>query len=823
MFKQNGLPGHLFARLGNPRLDRQPSADGVSPRKEHPIVWSASEARARPIATQHQFRAALRSTSGLWASQRASRVTTPDLNESSDSNEQIDEQLDTKNREILVLSARLLNQLLSRENLATLLSTEVDHEDTVSSAGDDQSSSVECTDRIEQNHEVTIQANYVPCTGDTLDTTDTTSKEICESSPDSSELTDFIRCVVDGSWQYRNYADVYRECMALLETLLKPTEHMCQNVIDSGGVRNFVFACRSNDLLTLRHTALGFFNLALFGGRQGQIEMNRQHAIDWLFRLATYPDEWISYFACLTSALLYTNPSLASSVANSGVLELILPFVNSHSPVQFAREQMLTAFPCVCQQDATSTDRSKPCDKCYFKCSIDWLERLLPALSSELPEARILAVFHFAVEATLKSDTESLNVFTSIGAVDRLYRNASSLDPVESDLANLTLELLGQPPSPHRLTPHVPRWTVEDVQCWLSTVGFEQFIPMFAEMQVDGDLLLGLTEATIRQRLHITDAITRLRLLRSLCHLKLEADYSTIDPTKLAQWLRWASVFDPKAGLHSGSFIFHSSASTGSSSASYEVKCPRLNPSANLAQYTHNLIAAGVDRSFLPLLTDTMLSHDCHIINGIHRTRILMAAQASQPMSQSLDKKPLEKDESSPKPVSSSLPPHRPLDVFISYRRSTGSQLASLLKVHLQQRGYRVFLDIERLTAGKFNESLLHSISSSNNFLLVLTPNALDRCLNDTGLSDWIHREAVWALRSNCNVIPVTDSFEWPSVDLLPEDMRPVLEYNAVNWVHDYQDACIAKVEKFMVKRSDWTYSLSGAKDISLHASASDR
>ncbi|KAA3674402.1 uncharacterized protein DEA37_0006721 [Paragonimus westermani] len=581
------------------------------------------------------------------------------------------------------------------------------------------------------------------------------------------------------------------------DTLLKPTEHMCQNVIDSGGVRNFVFACRSNDLLTLRHTALGFFNLALFGGRLGQIEMNRQHAIDWLFRLATYPDEWIAYFACLTSALLHTNPSLASSVASSGVLELIRPFVSSHSPVQFAREQMLAAFPCVCQQDAASTDRSQPCDKCYFKCSIDWLERLLPALSSELPEARILAVFHFAVEATLKSDTDSLNVFTSIGAVDKLYRNASSLDPMESDLANLTLELLGQPPLPHRLTPHV---------------GFEQFMPMFAKMQVDGDLLLGLTEATLRQCLHITNAITRLRLLRSVCQLKLEADYTTIDPTKLAQWLRWASILDPTVGLNSGSFTFRVSADAEPSSLSYEAKCPRLNASANLAQYTHNLIAAGVDRSFLPLLTDTILSHDCHIFNGVHRTRILMAAQASQSLSQSFDKKPLEGGERCSGPVFSSPPPHRPLDVFISYRRSTGSQLASLLKVHLQQRGYRVFLDIERLTAGKFNESLLHSISSSNNFLLVLTPNALDRCLNDNGLLDWIHRETVWALRSKCNVIPVTDSFEWPSVDLLPEDMRPVLEYNAVNWVHDYQDACIAKVEKFMVKRSDWTYSVTGAK-----------
>ena len=36
------------------------------------------------------------------------------------------------------------------------------------------------------------------------------------------------------------------------------------------------------------------------------------------------------------------------------------------------------------------------------------------------------------------------------------------------------------------------------------------------------------------------------------------------------------------------------------------------------------------------------------------------------------------------------------LDVFISYRRSNGSQLASLLKVYLESRQFSVFLDIDR-------------------------------------------------------------------------------------------------------------------------------
>lgn len=80
------------------------------------------------------------------------------------------------------------------------------------------------------------------------------------------------------------------------------------------------------------------------------------------------------------------------------------------------------------------------------------------------------------------------------------------------------------------------------------------------------------------------------------------------------------------------------------------------------------------------------------------------------------------------------------LDVFVSYRRSNGSQLASLLKVHLQLRGFTVFIDVERLEAGKFDNNLLQSIRQAKHFILVLTPRALDRCADDYDCKDWVHR-----------------------------------------------------------------------------------
>ena len=64
----------------------------------------------------------------------------------------------------------------------------------------------------------------------------------------------------------------------------------------------------------------------------------------------------------------------------------------------------------------------------------------------------------------------------------------------------------------------------------------------------------------------------------------------------------------------------------------------------------------------------------------------------------------------------------------------------SLLKVHLQLRGFSVFLDIDRLRAGKFDENLLMNIKLARHFLLVLTTNALDRCIGDEDRQDWVHK-----------------------------------------------------------------------------------
>lgn len=52
------------------------------------------------------------------------------------------------------------------------------------------------------------------------------------------------------------------------------------------------------------------------------------------------------------------------------------------------------------------------------------------------------------------------------------------------------------------------------------------------------------------------------------------------------------------------------------------------------------------------------------------------------------------------------------------------------------------------------------------------------------------------ALQSQCNIIPIIDNFQWPEAEELPEDMRQVCHFNGVRWIHDYQDACVDKLER---------------------------
>ena len=314
-----------------------------------------------------------------------------------------------------------------------------------------------------------------------------------------------------------------------------------------------------------------------------------------------------------------------------------------------------------------------------------WLQRLVPVLSSKREEARNLASFHFCMEAGIKKQQGNTEIFREIGAIEPLKKVASCPNAIASKFAAQALRLIGEQ-VPHKLSQQVPLWSTEDVREWVKQIGFVEYEHNFYDSKVDGDLLLQLNELNLREDIGIANGIRRKRFERELQNLKKMADYSSRDASSLNNFL--------------------------------------LNIGPEYSIYTYSMLNAGVDKDSLRNLNDDQLIAECGITNSIHRMRILNILSGLEQISSTLNEDAIDKT----------------LDVFVSYRRSNGSQLASLLKVHLQLRGFSVFIDVERLEAGKFDNNLLQSIKQAKHFLLVLTPSALERCVEDVECKDWVHR-----------------------------------------------------------------------------------
>ena len=135
-------------------------------------------------------------------------------------------------------------------------------------------------------------------------------------------------------------------------------------------------------------------------------------------------------------------------------------------------------------------------------------------------------------------------------------------------------------------------------------------------------------------------------------------------------------------------------------------------------------------------------------------------------------------------------------DIFVSYRRSS-FESANLIATRLRTEGYRVFFDVESLRGGKFNEQLFTVIDNCTDFLLILPPNALERC---NASEDWVRKEVLRAIAGKKNIIPIMlAGFEWP--DPMPQGMEDLPLYQAITASSvEYYDLSIRKLIEQYIK-----------------------
>lgn len=136
-------------------------------------------------------------------------------------------------------------------------------------------------------------------------------------------------------------------------------------------------------------------------------------------------------------------------------------------------------------------------------------------------------------------------------------------------------------------------------------------------------------------------------------------------------------------------------------------------------------------------------------------------------------------------------------DIFISYRRDGGESTAKMLRDQLASIKYRVFFDVESLRSGDFNLALLSVIEGCRDFVLVLSPGALDRCQNE---NDWVRLEIEHALRNNLNIIPVMlRGFTFPKE--LPPSIEAIRYRNGLEANYQFFDAFIQRLQTFLLSK----------------------
>lgn len=97
-------------------------------------------------------------------------------------------------------------------------------------------------------------------------------------------------------------------------------------------------------------------------------------------------------------------------------------------------------------------------------------------------------------------------------------------------------------------------------------------------------------------------------------------------------------------------------------------------------------------------------------------------------------------------------------DVFISYRREDGKEFARQIQLKLENYGYKVFLDLEELKDGKFDQRIIDAICGSKVFVALLTPRYMSRCGN---AEDWVRKEIECAAEHNIHIVPININREF--------------------------------------------------------------
>lgn len=128
--------------------------------------------------------------------------------------------------------------------------------------------------------------------------------------------------------------------------------------------------------------------------------------------------------------------------------------------------------------------------------------------------------------------------------------------------------------------------------------------------------------------------------------------------------------------------------------------------------------------------------------------------------------------------------------IFLSYRREDGQLLARMLKESLARKGYRVFLDMDELQDGVFDERILDALDEAPIYMLLMTEQCFSRCGEE---NDWVRREIERAIDKGKVIVPVNPDRQFKQFPAdIPEHIRnglKVYQHSALDTGLLYQES----------------------------------
>lgn len=316
-------------------------------------------------------------------------------------------------------------------------------------------------------------------------------------------------------------------------------------------------------------------------------------------------------------------------------------------------------------------------------------------------------------------------------------------------------------------TEKVPSWSVEEVGAWLKTIGFSEYCDIFHRVGVDGDILLLLKDSCMKEDLEIKNGILRKRFQRELRNLKRISDYSCCGAEDTARFLN--------------------------------------NISPDFREFTYNLHTNDMSVEYMRKLSKEDLvdmMKKAGIDNMVHQQKIYEALCMSiccELDQLQLDDSSLSSNSDGDNGAVSGSSTVTSYDVYLTCPRDSGAELASLIRIELEQRGVTVFFaNYQEGSVQSLPQKMTKLIQNTKYFILVLVPGALDSCKTDSQSSDKLKEEILTAIQAGVTIVPVTADFQWPDPEELDPELQPVAYFNGVRWVHEYQTAGIDKLEKFI-------------------------